>query len=261
MLTPVLTWWLAVVVLIAFAGGWAYAAWFDACRSGFCVRQYPLYWLGLPFARILWRAKIIGRWHLPPGEGAVVVCNHRSPVDPAFIALGTKRAVHWMVAREYFSVPVFGSWLKLLEAVPTRRGGVDTAAVKMTIRLARNGGIVGIFPEGKINRTGALLLPLRSGAAAVALAARVPVVPCYIVDSPYDGKSVYSFFFCPTKTVLRLGEPIDLSEYYDRSDDRELLDELTLRIGRAMIGLAGEDEYEPELAGRRRRNPSVADEI
>lgn len=259
MLTPAQTWWLAVGVLIVFAAGWAWTAWRDAQQSGFRPLQYPLYWFGLPFARILWRARIVGRWQLPVGQGAVVVCNHRSPVDPAFIALGTKRGVHWMVAREYFSVPVFGTWLRMLEAVPTRRGGVDTAAVKMTIRLARRGETVGIFPEGKINRTDDLLLPLRSGAVAIALTARVPIVPCYIVGSPYDGKSVYTFFFCPSKTVLTLGDPIDLSEYYDRHDDRELLDRLTLEVGRAMMRLAGKPDYEPELAGRRRRDGNRGD--
>jgi 1-acyl-sn-glycerol-3-phosphate acyltransferase len=252
-LTPDATRWLAVGVLVAFVASFAWAAWCDARRTGFRPAQYPLYWFYLVLTRVLWRAKIIGRLQLPAGQGAVIVCNHRSPIDPVFVGLACKLPVHWMVAHEYFAVPVFGAALRILGAIPTRRGGVDTAAVKQTIRFARQGEPVGILPEGRINITDHLMLPLRNGAVAVALAAKVPIVPCFIADAPHDKKTFYGFLFTPARTTLTVGSAIDLTPYYDRADDRTLLDELTLRVGRAMATLAGRPDYEPELATRRRR--------
>ena len=259
MFTPLTTRWLAIGVLAAAVVAFLLTAWRDARRTQYRPVQYPLYWIGLVLTRILWRARIIGRLQLPTDSGAVIVCNHRSPIDPAFVGLASKLAVHWMVAREYFAVPGFGACLRIVGAIPTRRGGVDTEAVKSTIRYARQGEVVGLFPEGKINITDQLLLPLRSGAVAIALAARVPIVPCFIEGSPHDKKTFYGCFFRSARTTLRIGQPFDLTEYYDRSDDRNLLDELTLRIGRAMATLAGRPDYEPEPAGRRRRDP-VRDE-
>ena len=50
----------------------------------------------------------------------------------------------------------------------------------MAIRYAQEGGLVGLFPEGRVNTTDELLLPGRPGAALIALRARVPVIPCYV---------------------------------------------------------------------------------
>lgn len=254
MFTPAQTSSLALGVIITFVAVWAWTAWSDARRTAFRPKQYPLYWFYFVLTRVLWRAKIVGRFQLPAGQGAVIVCNHRSPIDPVFVGLACKLPVHWMVAHEYFAVPVFGAALRILGAIPTRRGGVDTAAVKQTIRFARKGEPVGILPEGRINITDRLMLPLRNGAVAVAMSAKVPIVPCFITDAPHDKKTFYGFLFRSSRTTLTVGSPIDLTPFYDRADDRSLLDELTLRVGRAMAALAGQPDYEPELATRRRRS-------
>lgn len=260
MLSSEATYWLSIVVFLIAAATSVAVAWREARRTGFRPKQYPLYLFGLPLTRILWRARVVGRLELPAAGGAVIVSNHRGPVDPAFVSLACLNRVRWMVAREYFGVPVFGSMLRNLEAIPTRRGGVDTAAIKQTIRAVRQGDFVGVFPEGRINDTDCVLLPLRSGAALIALQARVPLIPCFIQGSPYDAKNIYSFFFRPAKTTITIGRPIELTDYSNRGDDREVHDELTLRIGRAIAELAGESDYEPELAGKRRRADSQENE-
>lgn len=259
MLSPVATYWLAVVAFVTLAATTFAAIRRNARASGFDPRQYPLYLFGYVLTRVLWRARVVGKLELPHDRGALIVCNHRGPVDPAFIALACKRQVHWMVAKEYFAVPIFGGWLRLLKAIPTRRGGIDTEAVKQTIRAAKAGGLVGVFPEGKINATSELILPLRSGAVMIALEARVPVVPCYIERSPFDAKLFYGFLWKPAKTKLVVGRAIDLTEYYDRADDRNVWDEITLRIGREIAKLAGRPDYEPQLVSRNRRNSSAAE--
>jgi hypothetical protein len=49
---------------------------------------------------------------------------------------------------------------------------------------------------------------------------------------------------------LKIGEPIDLSAYFDRAGDRELLEELTLQFLKAIAQLAGDNDFQPHLAGR-----------
>src|SRR5258708_5796355 len=193
--------------------------------------QLPIYMFNQFMSRVIWRAAVEGRVKLPAGQGAGIGCNHRSPIDPGFIALACDRQVHWMVAREYCSHPLVGWALKVLQVIPTGRGGIDTAATKLAMRYAQQGELVGMFPEGRINDTENLMLPGRPGAALVALKSRVPVVPCYITGSPFAG-SIFGFLLMTAKARLRVGQPIDLSEYYGRKGQRDVLDDFTHRFMR-----------------------------
>ena len=218
--------------------------------SRYTTAQYFFYLYGRVMTRILYRAEIRGRLELAPGQGAVIVCNHRSPFDPAFIQLATDRVVHWMVAREYCSHPLYAWFFRIPEAIPVGRGGIDTAATKMAIRYARRADLVGMFPEGRLNGTDKLLLPGRPGAVLVALKAETPIVPCYITGSP-RGETMLGSMFVPAHGKLTIGAPIDISAYYGREKEREVLETLTRQVLREIASLAGDPDFTPELAGRR----------
>jgi 1-acyl-sn-glycerol-3-phosphate acyltransferase len=220
-------------------------------RSPFTPTQSVLYAVNYVFVRILWRARFHDSFPIPPDRGAVIVCNHRCPLDPSFIALLTPRVIHWMVAREYCDYPPFRRLLKMCGAIPVRRGGVDMAAVREAIRLVRQGELVGMFPEGRINTTEDLLLPGRPGAAMVALNAHAPVVPCYIDGAPYDGTTL-GCLFMPASVRLMVGQPLDLSAYFDRNEGRETQNELTRRFMEEIARLA---ELSPGTADTRRSCP------
>ncbi len=220
------------------------------------LRQFPLTWvqrflylLDIALCKVLWRATVHGRLGVAPGQGAVLVCNHRSSVDPCFLQLTTPRVVHWMVAKEYYTYWASGWFLRTVETIPVSRGGIDTAAVMAAIRYARQGTLVGIFPEGRLNTTNQVLLPGRPGAALIALKARVPVIPCFLRGGPASS-SVLRPLVTPSRTELWVGQPIDLSEYYGREDERGVLEDMTKRILREMARLGGYPDFQPSLAGR-----------
>lgn len=221
----------------------------DARRTRFTWPQYFVYLFGVLMTRIFWRAKVSGRLPIAEGQGAVIVCNHRSPFDPAFIQLATDRVVHWMVAREYCQSRLFGWFLRIPEVIPVGRGGIDTAATRLAIRCAQEGGLVGMLPEGRINMTDQFMLPGRPGAALVALRARVPVVPCYISGSPV-AETVLGALVKPAKVRLVVGCTIDISAYYGREKERGVLEELTRRFMTEIADLADVKNFQPELAGK-----------
>jgi 1-acyl-sn-glycerol-3-phosphate acyltransferase len=227
-------------------------------RLPYTTMQSLLWVWNYLMTRLLWRARVTGRISIPPGQGAIVVCNHRSTVDPSFIVLTTKRVVHWMVAKEYSVHPAFRWFLRTCEIIPVNRGGIDTAATKVAIRYARQGELVGLFPEGRINTTDQLLLPGRPGVAMIALRARVPVVPCYISGSPFDG-TLLGCLLTPAAVHLKVGEPIDVSPYYGKERDRGVREDLTRRILVEMAKLAGREDFQPQLAGRFYK-PGLVDE-
>jgi 1-acyl-sn-glycerol-3-phosphate acyltransferase len=234
----------ATSAAIAFAVRWC-------CTTPYTPGEAPVFFVALVFSRILWRLRITP---LPvkPGDGAILVANHRSSVDPVFIQIVANRYVSWMVAREYFAWPGLGWLLRLARAIPTSRAGVDTQATRTAIRVASEGGLVGMLPEGRINVTGEFMLPARPGAVLVALKARVPIVPCYIDGAPWGG-CILSPLLMPARVTARFGEPIDLSPHYDCAHDSKLVGELMLQVIAAIARLAGRDDFQPRLAGRKWR--------
>ena len=199
-------------------------------RSIFGVGSYTpweriLYAPVYALARVLWRVEIEWRGELgdsiPEASndarnrllvdrmkgGAVLIANHRCSVDPFFVQLVGGRRVHWMVAGEYFKSVLFGPILRMFQAIPTNRGGVDTASTKRAIALAKSGRFVGMFPEGRINRSKSPLLSIRPGAAIVALRANVPLVPIWIEGAP-AGWAVYSALFKAAKVRIIVGTPV-----------------------------------------------------
>lgn len=213
-------------VCIAFA----YAAKSLFGRGRYTPWERMLYAPVYGLARVLWRVEIEwrGEWEVgnPVGGqdrlggrdcrnwllgdrmkgGAVLIANHRCSVDPFFVQLVGGRRVHWMVAGEYFKHFLFGPILRTFQAIPTNRGGVDTASTKRAIALAKSGRFVGMFPEGRINRGESPLLTIRPGAAIVAMRANVPLVPIWIEGAP-AGWEVYSALFLPAKVRIIVGTP------------------------------------------------------
>jgi 1-acyl-sn-glycerol-3-phosphate acyltransferase len=154
-----------------------------------------------------------------------------------------------MVAREYCEHPLLGPLLQVCRVIPVGRGGIDTAAVKAAIRLASQGELVGLFPEGRINTSQEVLLPGRPGAALIALKAHVPVVPCFIQGSPYDGTTL-GCLLMPAHVRLSFGQPMDLSAFTQQAPDRQTLEDLTRCFLREIAKLGGSPDFQPQLAGR-----------
>jgi 1-acyl-sn-glycerol-3-phosphate acyltransferase len=237
---------LTALIILSFA---AVIVWW--LRSPLTFGQTLLWIANYLVAKLLWGTRVEGSLPKEAGVGAIIVSNHRSGVDPSFIQTCVRRVIYWMVAREYCEAPGIGWLLRIFQVIPVGRGGVDTAATKQAIRLAHGGGLVGMFPEGRINETqDTLLLPGRPGAALVALKARVPIIPVFISGSPYDGTTLGPLRM-RAQVRVKIGEPMDLTAYYGREKEEGVTQEITIRLLREIAKLAGHPEFEPQLAGRR----------
>ncbi len=129
-----------------------------------------------------WRVQAQRPDPLPgPGQPLVVVLNHTSNLD-AFLVADTvwrwlDRWVQPLVKRELFAVPVLGTIARGAGAIPVDRGagaGREAAYGAAVERLGQGSTIL-VAPEGTITHDGSLL-PLRHGAARLALEAGVDVL-------------------------------------------------------------------------------------
>jgi 1-acyl-sn-glycerol-3-phosphate acyltransferase len=233
---------LAAGLVVVLTVGW--------CRSRYTLAQLGLLLLAWLLVRGLWRAVLPRRFPVSLGQGAVIVCNHRSSIDPFFIQVCAGRPIHWMVAKEYCEHPLFRWFLRTCEVIPVSRGGVDTAATKTAIRLAQRGDMVGMFPEGRINMSDEFLLPVRPGASLIAQRAQVPIIPCLIRGSPYRN-TPWSPLFMPARVHVSFGDAIAPPPPAVGDEQRQAVaSESILRVAKALAALAGEADFEPQLAGR-----------
>ena len=140
--------------------------------------------LSAPVLYGLYRLRSGGRENLPAEGGFVLACNHVSSFDPwpLGLPLWPKRYLRFMAKSELYWFPLT-LLLRNAGAFPVHRGQRDAVAIETAVRLAREGHIVAMFPEGT-RRTKGLVkrheARPRSGAARIALEAGVPLVPAAV---------------------------------------------------------------------------------
>jgi len=177
--------------------------------------------------RALWRMvltllgglRVQGLPGLPDGP-CVIVANHRSHADTAALiaALPAARRPAVAAAADYW----FRGALRpricrlLCAAFPVRRTGGGSADLAAAARLLAAGRDVIVFPEGSRSRDGETG-PFHRGAARLAAAAGVPLVPAGIGGTgtllPPDGAARG-----PRRgvVVVRIGTPVIVAEMAER---------------------------------------------
>jgi 1-acyl-sn-glycerol-3-phosphate acyltransferase len=155
-----------------------------------------------------------------------------------------------MVAAEYCRHPLFGPVLSVFQVIPTKRGGIDTQAIKATMRLAGEGRWVGMFPEGRINRTSQPLLSVRPGAGLVALKCGAPLVPIWIEGSP-QSPTVWGPLLKRAKVLVTIGEPIPPPDDLPPGTSDKEIASLWVRAVMARVAeLGGHADCSVQMAGR-----------
>jgi 1-acyl-sn-glycerol-3-phosphate acyltransferase len=131
---------------------------------------------------LLARWEIRGRQHVPREGGLIVASNHVSFWDPPFVGAALPREGHFLAKEELFRTPGLGLAIRMLNAIPIRRGVADLSGLSRALEVLRQGHALLMFPEGSRMRDGELH-PARPGVGMMAVQANVPVLPCYISGS------------------------------------------------------------------------------
>lgn len=85
----------------------------------------------------------------------IVLCNHTTDYDAILIASAFKEPIHFVMSDHVSSIPVAGKLIKHLVApIPITKSTLDVATVKKMFTVAKNGGALGLFPEGNKSFSG-----------------------------------------------------------------------------------------------------------
>lgn len=135
--------------------------------------KYLMKLLFLPIFKI----QIIGKENIPEDGAYVVVANHKSNFDPIIISFITKRPIHFMAKAELHNTK-FKQWLfEGVKTIKVDRNKNDISAIKNALKVLKNGGILGIFPEGTRIKEGAIDKNAKSGAVMLAHKSKVNILP------------------------------------------------------------------------------------
>jgi 1-acyl-sn-glycerol-3-phosphate acyltransferase len=217
-------------------------------RRQFARRLLHL-WSRAAFA-LLTDLEIVGQEHLPPGGPLIVVANHFSFADPAAVV----RIAPWPLDfLGGFQMPDAPAWAELIPKMwgiyAVRRGGASRRAIRASLSILAQDGVLGIFPEG--GSWADVLRPARPGTAYLAARTGAPLLPIgldgltEIFPSLRRGRRA--------RVTIRIGQPFGpFHQEGQRRPSREELEEIGDEIMRhiaAQLPLERHGVYsaDPEL--------------
>ncbi len=194
-----------------------------------------------------WNLELAGSESFPTHGPVVVVANHIGFIDGPLLAILSPRPVHALTKQEMFKGPM-STFLTGAGQIPLRRTNADPNAVRLALKVVRDGGVVGVFPEG--TRGGGELDHLRGGAAYLALATGATVQPVIFLGTRLAGGSHSSLPPRGSRLAMTFGAPLEFDGHtWPRRKDevaaatdrigaalRETLAEAELRTGMSLPG-------------------------
>jgi 1-acyl-sn-glycerol-3-phosphate acyltransferase len=144
------------------------------------VPEFLMRFLAWLLIHTVYRVEKSGLENIPEEGPAVLVCNHVSFVDAVVIMAACRRPIRFVMDHAIFEIPVLSFIFRTAGAIPIAPRKVDAEMMERAFaevaRTLRAGGLVGIFPEGRITDTGELN-PFRPGVERIVEETPVPVVP------------------------------------------------------------------------------------
>jgi 1-acyl-sn-glycerol-3-phosphate acyltransferase len=207
---------------------------------------YPIAKRIIPFLLKPWLGKVKGIENIPKDKGAILAANHSSYLDHFVVGSAVvpslNKVAYFLAKKEHFDSPIQKLWHNYLRAIPIDRDAGGKEALKKAIEHLKKGDLIMIYPEGTRTLTGGMSRA-KTGAARLALAAHVPVIPMGITNTfkilP-KGKNVPKLGL---KAGLNIGKPLYFDKCYGKEDDKKTIRKVTTIIMNEIAKLAGK-KYE-----------------
>lgn len=180
------------------------------------------------YARVVHGLRVDGLENVPRGRDAgplIVVSNHTSGVDPLLIQAVCRFEVRWIMAED-MRLPWLDDFWTWGGIIFVDRENPSTAPVRRALAHLRGGGVLGLFPEGHIERPARTLLPFHAGIGAFVRPTGAPVLPVVIQGTPTRARSAWASLLWPSRARLRF---YPLLRYERELAPAEIADDLERR--------------------------------
>nr|WP_092927469.1 MULTISPECIES: lysophospholipid acyltransferase family protein [Romboutsia] len=175
------------------------------------------------FSKTFYKFEVIGKENIPNEGNIIIACNHKSNLDPIFIASAIQnREIAAIAKKELFKSKPLAFILNKLNVIPINRDKPDVSTIKNILRSIKDGYILGIFPEGtRVKEPG--FGQAKGGLTVFAVKGKADVVPISIISN-------YKFF---NRVTVYIDKPISFKEYYGKkltTEDNERLAQNVLEV-------------------------------
>lgn len=166
---------------------------------------------GWPVQKVLFRTRIFyedkGMQDRHIKGPAILISNHTSVWDYAiWLFVFPVRTLRFQMAELLFERPVLGLFLRCMGGIRVDRNAFDFGFITRSARILERGGVVGVFPEGRLPKEGeSRPLAFKTGAAWLALQTGATVIPVYTSGE----------YFCRARAKVIIGAPMRLNDLVD----------------------------------------------
>ena len=160
--------------------------------------------------KAIYKPTIVGKRYIPENGRIILAGNHTNYLDCILVACATKRCVHYLAKDELMKGPLKFIF-KGLGIIPVNRRTKDRNAYFSALETLREEKVIGIFPEGTINRTEDVVMPFKFGAVKMARETEAQIIPFAITGKykPFERNIKITFF-----------EPLEPQESLDEANKK-----------------------------------------
>lgn len=174
--------------------------------------------------KAIYKPTIIGKELIPQSGRIILAGNHTNYFDCILVGCATKRSVHYLAKDELMKGPL-KIIFKNMGIIPVNRRTKDKAALETAVQYLNDDKLIGIFPEGTINRTEDIIMPFKFGAVKMASETNTPIIP-FAITGKYE----------PFKRniKIRFMEPITVSDNLEEANNK-LMDTVSQELMKAGV--------------------------
>ena len=166
------------------------------------------------YCRVLHRVRYEGLEHVRAAESVrplIVVVNHTAGIDPLLVQNATRLfEPRWMMASD-MRIPVLEPFWRWARIIDVARFEGDASSARTALRHLKSGGVLGIFPEGGIERPAQQLLPFMPGVGLLIKKSGARVLPA-IVDNTPQVDPAFASLWTPSRSRVRFEASIDYAQ-------------------------------------------------
>jgi 1-acyl-sn-glycerol-3-phosphate acyltransferase len=198
-------------------------------------------WVMKPFMNRMWDLDITGLDNIPADGPALLAPNHLSFLDSPFTMSLMPRLTLAVGKAEYMDDWKTKYFFPATGMIPLDRSGGDASKVALDAAAAAldRGDLFLIYPEGTRTRDG-YLHKGKTGVARLALRTGAPIIPIGLVGTDRIQPPDRTMPKLGEKCGIHIGEPIDVSRYRNRIDDRLVLRQITDEVMFEIAELSGQ---------------------
>ena len=157
-----------------------------------------LKFIGKPLFWLFFHPRVIGVENIPLDSGVILAGNHTGFLDAIFMLYAPKKVVHMMAKKELFNTKFKNAFFKSMACISVDRSVHDKKAKSTAIEVLKEKCIVGIFPEGTVNKTDDIILPFKYGAVSIANKSDAYIVP-FSITGKYFKRNITICYGKPYK--------------------------------------------------------------